>query len=412
MYDLGMPQAWRDQPVGRDRGMALEESQSLLLEMIIGRSRPFVTWLQPLLVKHFGVQGPEWEVDALLQRLTRVRRGLIRVDADELSYPLHILHRYEIEKNLVAGQLQVADLPEVWNTGMERRFGARPANVSEGCLQDVHWALGLFGYFPSYVLGSVIAAQLWESLRAQVGRRRRADRARRVRWRIRLAARPRARLRRQAAGQGPGARGHRPAAGRERAAALPRSQVRGRARHERTAGPRCRPRSGASAARLRGLVGKAIEDYRDDRGRRPRDGLPVGRQGFLHAAGHAAVAPAQRAGGLRADRGEPRPEAAGISGARAARLPALAGRALPHHRAGHLQRREAADPRGPHDVLAVFAHAPRRAVPLCRRERHHQGGAGSSSRRHRRDAVPEPVPRRPAQGHGAEAASPRMAGTS
>ena len=169
MYDLGMPQAWRDQPVGRDRGMALEESQSLLLEMIIGRSHSFVAWLQPLLLKHFGVQGPEWEVAALLQRLTRVRRGLIRVDADELSYPLHILHRYEIEKKLVAGQLLVADLPEAWNTGMEQRFGARPANVSEGCLQDVHWALGLFGYFPSYVLGSVVAAQLWETLRAQLG---------------------------------------------------------------------------------------------------------------------------------------------------------------------------------------------------------------------------------------------------
>ena len=168
MYDLGMPQAWRDQPVGRDRGMALEESQSLLLEMIIGRSQPFVVWLQPLLLKHFGVQGPEWEVPALLQRLTRVRRGLVRVDADELSYPLHILHRYEIEKKLVAGQLLVADLPDVWNSGMEQRFGARPANITEGCLQDVHWALGLFGYFPSYVLGSVIAAQLWETLRSQV----------------------------------------------------------------------------------------------------------------------------------------------------------------------------------------------------------------------------------------------------
>jgi carboxypeptidase Taq len=168
MYDLGMPVAWRDQPVGRDRGMALEESQSLLLEMIIGRSRPFVSWLQPLLVKHFAVQGPEWEVGALLQRLTRVRPDLVRVDADELSYPLHILHRYDIEKKLVAGQLQVAELPEVWNAAMEQRFGRRPANVTEGCLQDVHWALGLFGYFPCYMLGSVIAAQLWESVRAQV----------------------------------------------------------------------------------------------------------------------------------------------------------------------------------------------------------------------------------------------------
>jgi carboxypeptidase Taq len=168
MYDLGMPPAWRDQPVGRDRGMALEESQSLLLEMIVGRSRAFVTYLQPLLTRHFAVSGPEWEPAALLQRLTQVRHGLIRVDADEMSYPLHIQQRYEIETLLLAGELRVADLPAAWDAGMEQRFGARPATVSEGCLQDVHWALGLFGYFPSYVLGSAIAAQLWESVRAQV----------------------------------------------------------------------------------------------------------------------------------------------------------------------------------------------------------------------------------------------------
>jgi carboxypeptidase Taq len=168
MYDLGMPQAWRDQPVGRDRGMALEESQSLLLEMILGRSLAFVRYLQPLLARHFGVSGPEWESDAIYRRLTRVARGLIRVDADELSYPLHILQRYEIEKQLLAGQLKVRDLQQVWDAGMEQRFGARPTGVVDGCLQDVHWALGSFGYFPSYVLGAVIAAQLWESLRAQV----------------------------------------------------------------------------------------------------------------------------------------------------------------------------------------------------------------------------------------------------
>jgi carboxypeptidase Taq len=166
MYDIGVPEDWRDQPVGRDRGMALEESQSLLLEMIVGRGRPFVSWLQPLLVKHLAVAGPEWDTATLYQRLTRAQRGLIRVDSDELSYPLHIQQRYEIEKRLLAGQLAVKDLAEVWDAGMEQRFGRRPATLTEGCLQDVHWALGLFGYFPSYLLGVVIAAQLWEGLRA------------------------------------------------------------------------------------------------------------------------------------------------------------------------------------------------------------------------------------------------------
>ncbi|HEY1283828.1 MAG TPA: carboxypeptidase M32 [Steroidobacteraceae bacterium] len=168
MYDLGLPQDWRDQPVGRDRGMALEESQSLLIEMIICRSRPFVRYLQPLLEKHFGVSGPEWDVENLYAHLTRVRRSLIRVDADELTYPVHIMLRYELEKQMLSGELAVKDLPEAWNAGMEQRLGIRPSNDLEGCLQDIHWAVGSFGYFPSYALGAVIAAQLHESLRNDV----------------------------------------------------------------------------------------------------------------------------------------------------------------------------------------------------------------------------------------------------
>lgn len=167
MYDLGLPQGWRDQPVGRDRGMALEESQSLLLEMIIGRSRPFVRYLKPLLEKHFGVSGPEWESEQLYRYLNRVRKGLIRVDADELTYSLHIMLRYDLEKKILSGELPIRAIPEAWNTFMENRLGIRPANDTEGCLQDIHWAVGSFGYFPSYALGAMIAAQLWESLHAE-----------------------------------------------------------------------------------------------------------------------------------------------------------------------------------------------------------------------------------------------------
>ncbi|MHB1541330.1 MAG: carboxypeptidase M32 [Steroidobacteraceae bacterium] len=168
MYDLGLPQDWRDQPVGRDRGMALEESQSLLMEMIVCRSRPFVQYVQPLLVKHFGVSGPEWDVENIYAHLTRVRRGLVRVDADELTYPLHIMLRYELEKQLLSGELAVRDLPQAWNAGMQERLGVCPDSDARGCLQDVHWAVGSFGYFPSYALGAVIAAQLNESLRNSV----------------------------------------------------------------------------------------------------------------------------------------------------------------------------------------------------------------------------------------------------
>ena len=168
MYDLGLPEAWRDQPVGRDRGMALEESQSLLLEMIIARSRPFLTWLRPLLEKHYGVAGPEWEIENLYHTLIRVRRGAIRVDADELTYPVHIMVRYELEQQILDGSLPVRNLPEAFKEGLHQRLGLRPANDAEGCLQDVHWAIGSFGYFPSYVLGSLIAAQFYESLRNDI----------------------------------------------------------------------------------------------------------------------------------------------------------------------------------------------------------------------------------------------------
>ena len=165
MYDLGVPGKFADQPVGRDRGMALEESQSLLLEMIVGRSRAFLEFLQPRIAKHFGVSGDEWSVDNLYAHLTRVKRSTIRVDADEMTYPLHVVVRYELEKQLLAGELAVRDLPDAWNTMMEQRLGVRPASDIQGCLQDVHWAVGSFGYFPSYAVGYVMATQFHEALR-------------------------------------------------------------------------------------------------------------------------------------------------------------------------------------------------------------------------------------------------------
>jgi carboxypeptidase Taq len=168
MYDLGLPQGWLDQPVGQDRGMALEESQSLLLEMIVGRSRPFVRFLKPLLEKHLGVSGPEWEEENLYRLLTRVRRSPVRVDADELTYPLHVMLRFDLEKKLLSGELAVRNLPEAWNAGMESRLNVKPANDVEGVLQDIHWALGSFAYFPSYAVGAAIAAQLAEGLRRDV----------------------------------------------------------------------------------------------------------------------------------------------------------------------------------------------------------------------------------------------------
>jgi carboxypeptidase Taq len=166
MYDLGLPMKWRDQPVGRDRGLALEESQSLLFEMNLCRSRSFVKYLRPLLEKYLQVTGPEWDEVNLYRHLIRVRRSLIRMDADELTYPVHIMLRYELEKKILEGSLPVADLPEAWNANLEQRLNIRPNSDVEGCLQDIHWAVGHFGYFPSYALGAVIAGQLNEAMRA------------------------------------------------------------------------------------------------------------------------------------------------------------------------------------------------------------------------------------------------------
>jgi carboxypeptidase Taq len=111
------------------------------------------------------VSGPEWEPGNLYRLLTQVRRGAIRVDADELTYPMHVLLRYGIEKDLMEGRLAVRDLPAAWNKGMRDRLEVTPADEAEGCLQDVHWAHGAFGYFPSYAIGAVVAAQLFEKLR-------------------------------------------------------------------------------------------------------------------------------------------------------------------------------------------------------------------------------------------------------
>ena len=148
--------------------MAIEESQSLLLEMMVGRSRAFVSYLRPLLEKHYGAAGPEWTEENLYRHLNRVVRGTNRADADELTYQTHIWMRYELERRLLSGDLAVKDLRDAWNSLSSDRLGLVPANDVEGCLQDIHWAIGSFGHFPSYGVGAVIAGQLWETIREEL----------------------------------------------------------------------------------------------------------------------------------------------------------------------------------------------------------------------------------------------------
>lgn len=161
LYELGLPKQWRHQPVGRARGMGLHESQSLLIEMQSCRSREFLGFLAPLARETFGGQGPAWEVDNLFRLYTQVERSLIRVDADEVTYPLHVILRYRLEKALIADQLKLADLQGAWNDGMKELVGIVPPDDRDGCLQDIHWPGGAWGYFPTYTLGAMAAAQLF-----------------------------------------------------------------------------------------------------------------------------------------------------------------------------------------------------------------------------------------------------------
>lgn len=167
LYEAGLPQKWRGQPVGDQRGMAVHESQSLLMEMQACRSPAFVGYLAGELRAAFG-DDPAFVPENLERLYTRVERGFIRVDADEITYPLHVILRHRLERSLVAGELEVVDLPGAWNEGMRELVGVTPPDDRLGCLQDIHWPVGGFGYFPCYTLGAMLAAQLFRSAQAQV----------------------------------------------------------------------------------------------------------------------------------------------------------------------------------------------------------------------------------------------------
>ena len=163
LYEQGLPARWHFQPVGHARSMGMHESQSLLVEMQACRSREFLRWLAPILRRTFGGSATAWSTDNLYRHYRRVERGLIRVDADELTYPAHVILRFRLERALVAGELSVADLPSAWNEGMQQLVGITPPDDRDGCLQDIHWMDGTLGYFPTYTLGAMTAAQLYEA---------------------------------------------------------------------------------------------------------------------------------------------------------------------------------------------------------------------------------------------------------
>ncbi|MBX5442726.1 MAG: carboxypeptidase M32 [Solirubrobacteraceae bacterium] len=151
--------------LGAGTSMSVHESQSKLWENHVGRHPAFA----PVIAAELTAAGFAIDPPAVVAALRRVRPSLIRVSADELTYPLHIVLRFELERALIEGGLDVADLPAAWNDGMRRLLGVEVPDDAHGVLQDVHWSAGAFGYFPSYALGCLIAAQLWERLEADLG---------------------------------------------------------------------------------------------------------------------------------------------------------------------------------------------------------------------------------------------------
>ncbi len=162
LYDQGIPDEFRRTPLFGGASMGVHESQSRLWENVVGRSREFWTFLLPRAGELFPEAFARAEVEEVYRAVNRVEPGEIRVDADEVTYNLHILLRFELELELLEGHLDVDDLPEAWNTRMERYLGVRPRNDARGVLQDIHWAQVDFGYFPTYTLGNVLAVQFFE----------------------------------------------------------------------------------------------------------------------------------------------------------------------------------------------------------------------------------------------------------
>jgi carboxypeptidase Taq len=162
LYEQGLLPEHEGTPLGKAVSLGVHESQSRLWENLVGRSREFWEYWLPDFCETFPHVG-DLDLDTIHRAVNRVHPSLIRVEADEATYNLHIMLRYEVEKALVNGEVAVGDLPQFWNSRMEKYLGIIPPNDAQGVLQDIHWSMGAIGYFPTYSLGNLYAAQLWEA---------------------------------------------------------------------------------------------------------------------------------------------------------------------------------------------------------------------------------------------------------
>ncbi len=166
LYEQGIGSAYDRSPLGTAVSLGVHESQSRLWENLVGRSEGFWHWAYPKLQETFPAQLGGVSRADFYAAINRVSPSLIRVEADEVTYNLHVMVRFELELELLEGTLKVADLPEAWNAKYEAYLGVTPPNDAQGCLQDIHWSLGMFGYFPTYTLGNLISVQLFEAVKA------------------------------------------------------------------------------------------------------------------------------------------------------------------------------------------------------------------------------------------------------
>ncbi len=165
MYEQGLPKAEHfGQPIAQPASLGIHESQSRLWENMVGRSRPFWEWALPEAGRVLGSALDGVEVDEVYGFVNTVEPGLIRVEADEATYNLHIMLRFDLERAMLAGDLAVRDLPGAWNERVRQDLGVEVPDDRRGCLQDIHWSLGALAYFPTYTLGTLYAAQLWETV--------------------------------------------------------------------------------------------------------------------------------------------------------------------------------------------------------------------------------------------------------
>ncbi|MCS6775526.1 MAG: carboxypeptidase M32 [Chloroherpetonaceae bacterium] len=166
LYEQGSAPEYEGTVLAGGTSLGVHESQSRLWENLVGRGRPFVRYLLPVLQRFFPDALEGVDAEDLYRAVNRVEPSLIRVEADEVTYNLHVLLRFEIESDLLTGKMAVRELPEVWNARMREYLGVVPPDDASGCLQDVHWSEGLIGYFPTYSLGNLYSAQIWDALRA------------------------------------------------------------------------------------------------------------------------------------------------------------------------------------------------------------------------------------------------------